>query len=240
MHHLYHYYIYFVLTLFFSYNCNSEGLNNSHSIITNGSFLSLDTSNSIDNDSHSYINQIKGSASYYAHRFHKRKTASGDRYDMYDYTAAHRKIPFGTIAKITNYNNNKSVLVKINDRGPYRTKHILDLSYRAAKDISGLHSINIYLIYFDFNKLVKEFDTNYFAGHAVDRDFKVFHKSEIRLLDSIYTSNFEEVLTSYHQYQLFPNYECYILTKIKNPKNKEMFYIGTTKKNLYNNSYLSN
>ncbi len=185
-----------------------------------------DTTNNIDIED--YLKKYKGTASYYAHKFHRKKTASGERYDMYDYTAAHKKIPFGTIAKIINHKNNKSVLVKINDRGPFKTKRILDLSYRAAKDINGLNTPKIDLIYFDFEKLIQKFDTNYLAAHSINEEFAIFHKSKIKILDSIYTSNFEEVLTSYSQYRHFPNYECYILTKIEKPKNKTTFYIGTT------------
>ena len=76
-----------------------------------------------------------GLASYYANKFHGRRTASGEIYDKNKLTAAHRELPFGTIVKVTNLRNNKSVVVKINDRGPWRSTRIIDLSYAAAKKI---------------------------------------------------------------------------------------------------------
>ena len=76
-----------------------------------------------------------GTASYYGPRFHGRKTASGERFDMYDMTAAHRFLPLGTVVQVENLANNRVLTVKINDRGPYITGRILDLSYGAAKQL---------------------------------------------------------------------------------------------------------
>lgn len=74
-----------------------------------------------------------GTASWYGHPFHGRKTASGERYNMYEMTAAHKNLPLNSMVKVTNLVNHQSVIVKINDRGPYVGKRILDLSYAAAK-----------------------------------------------------------------------------------------------------------
>lgn len=74
-----------------------------------------------------------GLASYYAKSLHGRSTASGERYDMHAFTAAHKKLPFGTIVIVTNLKNNKSVKVRINDRGPFVKGWIIDLSTAAAK-----------------------------------------------------------------------------------------------------------
>lgn len=76
-----------------------------------------------------------GTASYYGKEFHGKKTASGETFDMYALTAAHRTLPFGTKVKITRLNNGKSVIVVINDRGPYAKGRIVDLSYAAAKEL---------------------------------------------------------------------------------------------------------
>ena len=76
-----------------------------------------------------------GQASYYANKFHGRKTASGEVYNKNLYTAAHRTLPFGTMVTVVNTANNKKVKVKINDRGPFKKKRIIDLSYIAAKEI---------------------------------------------------------------------------------------------------------
>ncbi|MCX8051268.1 MAG: septal ring lytic transglycosylase RlpA family protein [Chlorobi bacterium] len=75
---------------------------------------------------------FEGIASYYAHAFHGRRTAHGKRFDMYEFTAAHRKLPFGTILRVTNPRSGECLLVEINDRGPFVKRRVLDLSYAAA------------------------------------------------------------------------------------------------------------
>lgn len=77
----------------------------------------------------------KGTASYYADKFHNRKTASGERYHKDSLTAAHKTLPFGTLVKVTNPTTKKSVIVRINDRGPMPNGRIIDLSKAAAKEI---------------------------------------------------------------------------------------------------------
>ena len=76
-----------------------------------------------------------GVASWYGKAFHGRSTASGEIYDMYQSTAAHRTAPLGTYALVTNLDNGQSVRVRINDRGPHKRNRILDLSYEAARQI---------------------------------------------------------------------------------------------------------
>jgi len=74
-----------------------------------------------------------GRASWYGTRFHGRKTASGERYNMNALTAAHKTLPLASYVRVTNTSNNKSVVVKINDRGPYVRGRIIDVSYAAAR-----------------------------------------------------------------------------------------------------------
>ena len=76
-----------------------------------------------------------GYTSYYAHKFHGRPTASGEIYDMNGLSAAHRELPLGTIIRVTHLSNGKSVVVKVNDRGPFVGDRILDLSLGAAKKL---------------------------------------------------------------------------------------------------------
>ena len=78
-----------------------------------------------------------GEASWYGPGFHGRKTASGERFDTYDFTAAHKTLPFGTLLKVTNLENNLFTIVRINDRGPYIRGRIIDLS-KAAKNEIGM------------------------------------------------------------------------------------------------------
>jgi rare lipoprotein A len=79
--------------------------------------------------------QLVGVASYYAHEFNGRKTASGEVYDMNDLTAAHRTLPFGTKVKVTNLDTGRSVVVRINDRGPFKDDRLIDLSLGAATQL---------------------------------------------------------------------------------------------------------
>ena len=76
-----------------------------------------------------------GIASWYGKKFHGRLTASGEVYDMYQLTAAHRILPMQTMVEVTNRDNGKQILVRINDRGPFVNNRILDLSYAAAKQL---------------------------------------------------------------------------------------------------------
>ena len=78
----------------------------------------------------------KAHASYYARKFHGRRTASGDRYDNNKLTAAHRTLPFGTKLRITNPKNGKKLIVKINDRGPFVRGREIDLSRRAFMELT--------------------------------------------------------------------------------------------------------
>ncbi|MBO7381657.1 MAG: septal ring lytic transglycosylase RlpA family protein [Neisseriaceae bacterium] len=77
----------------------------------------------------------EGTASWYGGKFHGRKTASGERFNTYDLTAAHRTLPMHSLVKVTNLSNGKSVVVRINDRGPYVGKRVIDLSYSAANQL---------------------------------------------------------------------------------------------------------
>ncbi|WP_406565749.1 septal ring lytic transglycosylase RlpA family protein [Acinetobacter wanghuae] len=76
-----------------------------------------------------------GTASWYGRQFHGRKTASGETFDMNGLTAAHRSLPLNCYIRVTNKNNGRSVVVKVNDRGPFHGNRVLDLSYGAAKQI---------------------------------------------------------------------------------------------------------
>lgn len=76
-----------------------------------------------------------GMASWYGRQFHGRKTASGETFDMNAMTAAHRSLPLNCYIRVTNKNNGKSVVVKVNDRGPFHGNRVLDLSYGAAKQL---------------------------------------------------------------------------------------------------------
>jgi rare lipoprotein A len=77
----------------------------------------------------------QGRASYYSDKLAGRKTSSGERYNIAKLTAAHKTLPFGTLVKVTNLSNGKSVIVKINDRGPMIKGRIIDVSKKAAQTL---------------------------------------------------------------------------------------------------------
>jgi len=91
-----------------------------------------------------------GMASYYGNEFQSRKTASGERFDQGKLTAAHRTLPFGTHVKVINQQNGRSVVVRVNDRGPFVKGRIIDLSRSAFKSIAstnaGVISVRIQVV----------------------------------------------------------------------------------------------
>lgn len=76
--------------------------------------------------------KARGIASWYGTKFHSKRTSSGDKYDMYAMTAAHRTLPLPTYVRVKNLNNGRVVIVKVNDRGPFHSNRVIDLSYAAA------------------------------------------------------------------------------------------------------------
>ena len=90
-----------------------------------------------------------GMASWYGKQFHGRATASGEDFDMFELTAAHRQLPLGTYVRVTNLRNGKSIVVRVNDRGPYVGDRVIDLSYSAARMLSfrgGIEKVRLDII----------------------------------------------------------------------------------------------
>ncbi|PYU31705.1 MAG: hypothetical protein DMG28_14410 [Acidobacteria bacterium] len=92
----------------------------------------------------------KGTASWYGSRFHGRRTANGETYDMYAYTAAHPTLPFGSLVRLVNPRTGRSQLVRINDRGPFVDDREIDVSYGVARRLGmtekGLARVRIELL----------------------------------------------------------------------------------------------
>ncbi len=78
---------------------------------------------------------FRGMASYYGNEFNGRKTANGERYDQNELSGAHRTLPFGTMVRVRNTSNDRSVIVRINDRGPWKESRVLDVSFAAAQEL---------------------------------------------------------------------------------------------------------
>jgi len=91
-----------------------------------------------------------GTASWYGQNFHGKETASGERYNMYDMTAAHLTLPMGSYVRVTNLHNGRAVVVRVNDRGPIVPGRIIDLSYGAAQALQfrqkGLQRVRLDLV----------------------------------------------------------------------------------------------
>lgn len=81
------------------------------------------------------LKTLHGKASWYGPKFHGRKTANGETYNMYGNSAAHKELPFNTWVRVINLKTNNAILTRINDRGPFIKGRIIDLSYGAAKDL---------------------------------------------------------------------------------------------------------
>lgn len=92
----------------------------------------------------------QGKASFYADKYHGRLTASGEKFDQQAMTAAHKKLPFNSMVKVTNTANNRSVVVRVNDRGPFISGRIIDLTQHAfeklAEPSAGVINVTIEVI----------------------------------------------------------------------------------------------
>jgi len=110
----------------------------------------------------------QGYASWYGNKFHGHLTSNGERYDMYAMSAAHKNLPLPSYVEVTNLDNNKKIIVRVNDRGPFHEGRIIDLSYVAADKLdiiqSGTGKVEIKLIHFseDENEHKNDFIDGYF------------------------------------------------------------------------------
>ena len=112
----------------------------------------------------------EGTASYYHHKFNGRKTANGERYNSALFTAAHKTLPLNSYAVVTNLHNNRKVIVRINDRGPFSHKRIIDLSHSAAKELGliarGTGQVRIEALHVDHKGQISGAGAKTLAKHA--------------------------------------------------------------------------
>jgi rare lipoprotein A len=111
---------------------NSEKVENNEQILTEEFVPETITESTVNTSSIEYVNRGTMKASWYGPKFHGKLTANGEIYDQMALTAAHKSLKFGTLLKVTNPKNGKSVIVRINDRGPYVGDRELDLSKGSA------------------------------------------------------------------------------------------------------------
>ena len=138
--------IVFFLIFFFLISCTVSPRYNS----SNSNYKQTKNNNSVRKKSNQTI--YKGISSWYGPNFHGKLTANGEIFDMYGTTAAHKTLPLNSIVRVTNLENYKSIILKINDRGPYVGDRILDCSFGAAKklgfDKHGTTTVKIEIIEF--------------------------------------------------------------------------------------------
>jgi rare lipoprotein A len=140
-----------------------------------------------------------GYASFYAEDFHGKKTASGELFNIADYTAAHRTLPFGTYLKVTNLKNNYSIVVRVNDRGPFAKNRIVDITEGAARRIGSYKHgvVRVKVEELDVLQLTPELDSMFTCSRVVDclgneetlSGFSLSLWSTANLLHAIYIAN---------------------------------------------------
>ena len=128
-----------------------------------------------------------GKASYYAGQFIGRRTANGEIFTSNEYTCAHKSLPFGTKLKVTNLETNESIIVRVNDRGPYVKTRIIDLSFRGAQELgllkSGIANVSIEIVNRQFSSLgnTKDMDRIF-----VDNQFAYVKSNDLDTYDKLY------------------------------------------------------
>ncbi len=121
--------LFFVMILLVGFTVNSE---RNETVKTNDDAVALRAEADAGSSVISYVDKGNMMASWYGPEFHGRRTANGEHYDQNALTAAHKSLRFGTLLRVTNPQNNKSIIVRINDRGPYKRDRNLDLSKASA------------------------------------------------------------------------------------------------------------
>ena len=144
-----------------------------------------------------------GQASWYGRRFHNRKTANGERFNMHDLTAAHKSLPFGTLIRVKNEETGKVTFVRVNDRGPFVRKRIIDLSYGAASEIKGVGTPDVKIDALINNGNLPMIDNDdYFFGYSYDLPLSCIPSNTIRFTAesndlSVAITQYEDALKQY-------------------------------------------
>jgi len=163
-----------------------------------------------------------GIASWYGDDFHNKQTSNGEYYDMHDLTAAHKTMPINTVVKVTNLSNNLSTIVRINDRGPFVGKRIIDLSYKAATDIDmikhGTAKVKVEVLVYDgasdkheHKKMqVKKSNKKNWKLYKVEKKEELLTKSEFLIQIASFSSKEKALKLKEKCYNDFVNYAVFI------------------------------
>ena len=154
-------------------------------------------SNPINSDISRFLYFKKsGIGSYYSNRFHNRRTASGLVYDKLSYTAAHKELPFGSVVRVKNSNNNKTTFVLITDRGPFSNGRVIDLSYASAKQIDGLGLPKIEIDGFNPEAFQNDdLPDNFYFAYSTTKPLLCIPLLHPLLIDS--TTDFDNIIEKY-------------------------------------------
>lgn len=174
-----------------------------------------------------FLITVEGISSHYGRKFHNRKTASGEKFDLFGYTAAHRKLPFGTIVKVENLSNEKTSLVRINDRGPFVRGRIIDFSYRVAKEIDGFGIPKIKIHYFDTDNITNNFDSSYYLGYSLTHPLVIVKKENVVQIAE--ASDFEEAMNILHSLEKQKDIPHYLFIEAGRTKRNPKYIIGQAK-----------
>ena len=189
-----------------------------------------------------------GIASYYADDFHNQLTANGEIFNMNEYSAAHKKLPFGTILKVTNLITNKTTFVRINDRGPYIGKRIIDLSYRSAQAIDGISSgtskvkIEGFLAGKHKNLVNSENTDDYLYAYSFDKEPLCVPSEVFSKVDS--SRKFHNAVKKYKRFMKNnPDDDYFLMVEPEKISRKEkygntVYYIGAPKRVALKNNNL--
>ena len=149
---------FFLFSLFLFYSCTVAPRYNSDNIFSKSTTNKISYSKTKSNFKKKYY----GVSSWYGPNFHGKLTANGEVFDMYGVTAAHKDLPINTVAKITNEDNGRSVILRITDRGPFVKGRILDCSMGAAKKLDfydqGTANVKIEIIELGDNQYMKHIE----------------------------------------------------------------------------------
>lgn len=174
-----------------------------------------------------------GKSSWYGRQFHNRKTSSGEKFDMYGLSAAHRYLPLGSIIRVTNLNNNKSTLIRVNDCGPFVKSKIIDLSYTSADELNALGNpeVKIESLLPNDYLFMQRGDEEYYFGYSFELPLVCLPSDVIKFLDS--SDDFNEAVEIYRDYlKSYPNQYVYLMVEAADKKFKTFapdqatYYIG--------------
>ena len=144
----------------------------------------------------------EGKGSWYGGKFHLRQTASGEVYDMNLFTAAHKTLPFGTIARVRNIEKNRSVLFRVTDRGPFTKNRIVDLSYKCAQEAdiysNGTGDIVLDCILPETSLPLTSDSDDFYIAYSYNYPLLLVHKNAIFKI--CYTHSFDDAVEYYSAY----------------------------------------